>query len=85
MKEVMLGLAIFLSLSTLVMWVFASSRAVEKARIQEMAHRFYLRPNFELLELKELLIGGYYELGEYEVNERIEAINIALNAKQRTY
>jgi|GEM_PF-5814582 len=85
MKEVMLGLAIFLSLSTLVMWVFASSRAVEKARIQEMAHKFYLRPNFELLELKELLIGGYYELGEYEVNERIEAINIALNAKQRTY
>ena len=85
MKEVMLGLAIFLSLSTLVMWVFASSRAVEKARIQEMAHRFYLRPNFELLELKELLIGGYYELWEYEVAERIEAINIALNAKQRTY
>jgi len=79
----MLGAAIFLSLSTLVMWVFASSRAVEKARIQEMAHKFYLRPNFELLELKELLIGGYYELGEYEVNERIEAINIALNAKQR--
>lgn len=85
MKEVMLGAAIFLSLSTLIMWVFASSRAVEKARIQEMAHRFYLRPNFELLELKELLIGGYYELDQYEVNERIEAINIALNAKQRTY
>ncbi len=85
MKEAMLGAAIFISLSTLVMWVFASSRAVEKARIQEMAHRFYLKPNFELLELKELLIGGYYELSEYEVAERIEAINIALNAKQRTY
>jgi hypothetical protein len=85
MKEVMLGAAIFLSLSTLVMWVFASSRAVEKARIQEMAHKLYLRPNFELLEIKELLIGGYYELDEYEINERIEAINIALNAKQRTY
>ncbi|MBP52232.1 MAG: hypothetical protein CMI27_03705 [Opitutae bacterium] len=83
MKEVMLGAAIFLSLSTLVMWVFASSRAVEKARIQEMAHKLYLRPNFELLEIKELLIGGYYELDEYEINERIEAINIALNAKQR--
>ena len=50
-----------------------------------MAHKLYLKPNFELLELKELLIGGYYELGEYEVAERIEAINIALNAKQRTY
>jgi hypothetical protein len=50
-----------------------------------MAHKLYLRPNFELLELKELLIGGYYELDQYEVNERIEAINIALNAKQRTY
>lgn len=85
MKELMLGAAIFLSLSTLVMWVFACSRAVEKARIEEMAHRFYLKPNFELLELKELLIGGYYELDQYEVNERIEAINIALNAKQRTY
>ena len=85
MKELMLGSAIFLCLTTLVMWVFASSRAVEKARIEEMAHRFYLRPNFELLELKELLIGGHYELDPYEVNERIEAINIALNAKQRTY
>ena len=85
MKELMLGSAIFLCLTTLVMWVFASSRAVEKARIEEMAHRFYLRPNFELLELKELLIGGHYELDQYQVNERIEAINIALNAKQRTY
>lgn len=85
MKELMIGAAIFLSLSTLVMWVFASSRAVEKARIMEMAHKLYLRPNFELLEIKELLIGGYYELDQYEVNERIEAINIALNAKQRTY
>lgn len=85
MKELMIGAAIFLSLSILVMWVFASSRAVEKARIQDMAHKLYLRPNFELLEIKELLIGGYYELDQYEVNERIEAINIALNAKQRTY
>tara|TARA_B100000497_G_C7452286_1_gene280268 strand:- start:138 stop:395 length:258 start_codon:yes stop_codon:yes gene_type:complete len=85
MKELMLGAAIFLCLTTLVMWVFASSRAVEKARIQEMAHKLYLKPNFELLELKELLIGGYYELDQYEVNERIEAINIALSAKQRTY
>ena len=85
MKELMIGAAICLSLSKLVMWVFASSRAVEKARIQEMAHKLYLRPNFELLEIKELLIGGYYELDQYEVNERIEAINIALNAKQRTY
>lgn len=84
MKETVFTAAVFFCVATLVMWVFASLRAVEKARVEEMANRFFGKPRFELLELKELLIKGHYDLNQYEVAERIEAINIALNAKERT-
>lgn len=83
MNELIVWFAALFCIAIMVLWILSVSKAVENARIEEMVEDFWNKSNFELLQLKELLVKGKFNLSDYEVGEVIQAINITLKEKQR--
>lgn len=83
MNELIVWFAVLFCIAIMVLWILSVSKAVENARIEEMVEDFWNKSNFELLQLKELLVKGKFNLSDYEVGEVIQAINITLKEKQR--
>jgi hypothetical protein len=83
MKEQLLFVGISLVLSSLVVWVFASSEKVVRDRVNKMAHRFSRNSILTNLEIKKMILKGKHELDSQEAREQLQAINRCLDWQRK--